>query len=173
VQRSVPIPDSDSCFYAIAGKLSGSDSRLQLATMPLRYRQPVSWDTKKRKTDLHRNFCAWKREGLGMARRRFFFWLGIFAFMIPHPCLDTLSSEDLRHSTAKVPLRHRWDGVLDRRYRAGDNAAALSPGLPRGRFFCFPYIYGPRINGPHRPRTRNAKPGGNRLVTHFAVCYYD
>lgn len=32
--------------------------------------------------------------------------------MIPHLCLDTLSVRGL--SAAKVLLRHRWDGVLDR-----------------------------------------------------------
>jgi len=32
--------------------------------------------------------------------------------MIPHLCLDTLSHRGLCHSTAKVLLRHRWDGVL-------------------------------------------------------------
>lgn len=40
----------------------------------------------------------------------------VFGFMIPHPCLDTLSRNEIFRifSTAKVLLRHRWDGVLDR-----------------------------------------------------------
>lgn len=36
----------------------------------------------------------------------------LFVAMIPHLCLDTLSVRGL--SAAKVLLRHRWDGVLDR-----------------------------------------------------------
>lgn len=46
----------------------------------------------------------------------FFGWLLFLAFMIPHPCLDTLSRNEIFRifSTAKVLLRHRWDGVLDR-----------------------------------------------------------
>jgi hypothetical protein len=59
----------------------------------------------------------------------FFFRSGyvviVLLFMIPHPRLDTLSSEVAHHSTAKVLLRHRWDRVSNRG-SAGDNAVALS-----------------------------------------------
>lgn len=43
-----------------------------------------------------------------------------------------------KSSTATVPLRHRWDGVSERRRRAGDNAVALSSaGLVGVVVFCF------------------------------------
>jgi hypothetical protein len=51
----------------------------------------------------------------------------------------TVTIKGLNTSTAKVLLRHRWDGVSGLRRRARDNAAALSCRRSRGRFWliCF------------------------------------
>lgn len=80
--------------------------------MLLRYRsfRSVSWEIKKRRG--RGEAYGGGDEGMSSI---FGFPVLVFAFsMIPHTCLDTPSFEIFANSAAKVPLRHRWDCVLNR-----------------------------------------------------------
>ncbi|KAK3359834.1 hypothetical protein B0T25DRAFT_111080 [Lasiosphaeria hispida] len=87
---------------------------------------PSCWDCRGREKGRRGVFCV------------VFFWFCLVC-VAPLPFYDTPSvfryavARGVCPSTAKVLLRHRWDGVLGRDF-AGDNAFALSQGQSRGPF---------------------------------------